>query len=161
MKQSKKQRIPLINGKYLFWTLVIFVGELLLMCGAFAMNLLDNFIGYIVLPFFGIFTVYTAYEAAVLALEAVSVSHDGVVVAGKDANNNSIHFEKQDLMGIYPCDKKGNRIPEDQKKYTDIGLAFYMKNGKTRIRQTSYITQKQIERLRTSLEVGAYGQTEE
>lgn len=151
MKQIKKQRIPLINGKYLFWTLVILIGELVLLCGAYAINLLDNFFGYIVLPFFGFFTVYTAYEAGVLALEAVSISAEGIVVAGKDGQGTAIHFELQDLMEIYPCDKKGERIDEDQKKYTDIGLAFHMKNGTTKIRQTSYVTQKQIDKLRIAL----------
>lgn len=161
MKQSKKRRIPLVNYKYLFCTLAILVGELALLCGAYAINLLDNFFGYIVLPFFGLFAVYTAYEAAVLALEALSVDQNGVVVAGKDENGNVIHFEQKDLMGIYPCDQKGNRIAEDQKKYKDVGIVFYMKNGKSRIRKTSYITQKQIERLRTALGVGAYGQPKE
>lgn len=154
MKQNKKQRIPLINGKYLLWTLLILVGELVLLCGAYALGLFDNFIGYILLPFLGLFTLYTAYEAAVLALEAVSVSADGVVVAGKDEQGTTIHFELQDLMGISPCDQKGNRIAEDQTRYRNIGLVFYMKNGKKKIRSTSYITQKQIDRLRNSLSVG-------
>ena len=155
MKQNKKQRIPLVNYKYLFWTLLILVGELALLCGAYAINLLDNIFGYIVMPFFGLFAVYTAYEAAVLALEAISVSADGVVVAGKDENGNVIHFEQKDLMCVYPCDKKGNRIPEDQTKYKDICLAFALKNGNKRIRQTSYITQKQIDKVRAALGVGA------
>ena len=155
MKQNKKQRISLINYKYLFWTLVILAGELALLCGAYAINLLDNFFGYIVLPFFGLFAVYTAYEAAVLALEAISVSADGVVVAGKDQNGTTIHFEQKDLMCIYPCDKKGNRIAEDRDKYKDICLAFAMKNGNKRVRQTSYITQKQIDRVRLALGVDA------
>lgn len=155
MKQNKKRRIPLVNGKYLLWTLLILVGELVVLCGAYALGLFDNFIGYILLPFLGLFTLYTAYEAAVLAFEAVSVSADGVVVAGKDEQGTTIHFELQDLMGIFPCDKKGNRIAEDQGKYKEICLAFYMKNGKKKIRTTSYITQKQIERLRSDLGVGA------
>ena len=114
MKQNKKRRIPLVNGKYLLWTLLILVGVLVLICGAYALGLFDNFIGYILLPFLGLFTLYTAYEAAVLALEAVSISADGVVVAGKDEQSTAIHFELQDLMGIFPCDKKGNRIKEYQ-----------------------------------------------
>ena len=82
MKTGKKIRVPLINGKYLCWTLLILLGELIVLCAAYLVNLLDNVIGYIVLPFFGFLTVYTAYEAIVLALEAVSVSADGIVVAG-------------------------------------------------------------------------------
>ena len=155
MKQNKKRRIPLVNGKYLLWTLLILVGELVLLCGAYALGLFDNFIGYILLPFLGLFTLYTAYEAAVLALEAVSVSADGIVVAGKDGQGTTIHFELQDLMGIYPCDQKGNRISENQSKYQNICLAFHMKNGKKKIRSTTYITQKQIDRLRSTLGVGA------
>lgn len=151
----KKQRISLINGKYLFWTLVILIGELALLCGAYAINFLDNFFGYIVLPFFGFFTVYTAYEAGVLALEAITVTREGVVVAGKDEQGTTVHFEKKELASIYLCDAKGKRIPEDQKKYEKIGLAFALKNGKTRIRQTSRITQKQLDRIRLTLEVQA------
>ncbi len=151
----KKQRISLINGKYLFWTLVILIGELALLCAAYAINLLDNFFGYIVLPFFGFFTVYTAYEAGVLALEAITVTRDGVVVAGKDEQGMTVHFEKKDLAAVFLCDAKGNRLPEDQEKYEKIGLAFALKNGKTRVRQTSRITKKQLDRIRLALEVHA------
>ena len=56
MKQAKKKRIPLINGKYLCWTLLILIGELIVLCAAYLVNLLDNVIGYIILPFFGFFT---------------------------------------------------------------------------------------------------------
>ena len=153
MKQDQKVRVPLVNGKYLFWTVMILVGELAIICGAQALNLLDNPIGYIVLPFFGFFTLYTAYEAAVLALEAISVNRDGIVVAGKDFQGNVIHFEKKDLVSIYPCDQKGNRIDEDQEKYGKIGLAFVLKNGNTRVRDTSRITQAKIDRLRQAFEL--------
>lgn len=153
MKQDKKVRVPLVNGKYLFWTVMILIGELVIMCGAQALNLLDNPIGYIILPFFGFFTLYTAYEAAVLALEAISVNRDGVVVAGKDFQGNVIHFEKKDLVSIYPCDQKGNRIAEDREKYEKIGLAFVLKNGNTRVRDTSRITQAKIDRLRQAFEL--------
>ena len=54
-KQKKGCRIPMINARYLFWTLVILVGEIVLMCAAYAINMLDNFVGYVVLPFWGFF----------------------------------------------------------------------------------------------------------
>ncbi len=153
MKQAKKKRIPLVNGKYLCWTLLILVGELVILCGAYLFGVLDNVIGYIVLPFFGFLTVYTAYEAIVLSLEAVSVSADGIVVAGKDAQGTAVHFELDTLMSVFPCDQKGNPIPEDQDKYENIGLAFRFKDGKQKVRQTSRLTQKQLARLRRELGV--------
>jgi hypothetical protein len=51
MKQAKKKRIPLINGKYLCYTLLILLGELIVLCAAYLLGVLDNVIGYIVLPF--------------------------------------------------------------------------------------------------------------
>ncbi len=153
-KKKKSIRIPMVNRRYLFWTSVILVGEIVLMCAAYAINMLDNFIGYIILPFWGFFTVYTAYEAAVLALEAIRVT-DGVVIAGKDRHGNDIHFKADQLIRIYPCDEKGNRLPEDAKVYRKIGLAFALKNGKTFIRQTSYLTQKKLDSLRAALEIPA------
>ena len=153
MKQTKKKRIPLINGKYLCWTLLILAGELVILCGAYLFGVLDNVIGYIILPFFGFLTVYTAYEAFVLALEAVSVSRDGIVVAGKDAQGQTVHFELDTLMCVFPCDQKGNPIPEDQDTYQNVGLAFRFKDGKQKIRQTSHLTRKQLARLRAELGV--------
>ncbi len=155
MKQAKKKRIPLINGKYLCWTLLILAGELVLLGASYVFHVLDNVIGYVVLPFFGFFTVYTAYEAFVLAFEAVSVSADGVVVAGKDQNGNAVHFELDALMYVYPCDARGNRIPEDRDVYEKIGIAFYMKDGKTKIRQTSRVSAKQLAKLRAALGVSS------
>ena len=152
MKQAKKKRIPLINGKYLCWTLLILIGELIVLCAAYLVNLLDNVIGYIILPFFGFFTLYTAYEAAVLALEAISVSADGIVVAGKGAQGQTVHFELDALMSVFPCDQKGNPIPK-QDKYENIGLAFRFKDGKQKIRQTSRLTAKQLAKLRDALGV--------
>lgn len=154
MKQEKKKRVPLVNRKYLFWTLLILAGELVLLAASYVFHVLDNAIGYIVLPFFGFFTVYTAYEAFVLAFEAVSVSKDGVVVAGKDQNGNAVHFSLEALACVYPCDARGNRIPEDRGVYEKIGLAFCTKDGKKLIRQTSRITGKQLSRLRAELGVG-------
>lgn len=153
-KKKKGIRIPMVNRRYLLWTTLILIGEIVLMCAAYAINLLDNFIGYIVLPFWGFFTVYTAYEAAVLALESVRVT-DGVVIAGKDQHGNDIHFKADQLVRIYPCDEKGNRLPEDAKVYRKIGLAFALKGGKTYVRQTSYLTQKKLNALRNALEVPA------
>ena len=152
MKQAKKKRIPLINGKYLCWTLLILLGELVVLCAAYLVNLLDNVIGYIILPFFGFFTLYTAYEAAVLALEAVSVSADGIVVAGKDAQGQTVHFELDALMSVFPCDQKGNLLAA-QDPYENIGLAFRFKDGKQKIRQTSRLTAKQLAKLRDALGV--------
>ena len=153
MKLDKKIRVPLINGKYLGWTLLILLGELVLLAASFVFHVLDNAIGYIVLPFFGLFTVYTAYEACVLVFEAVSVSADGVVVAGKDAQGRAVHFELDTLMIVFPCDQKGNPIPEDQDVYENVGLAFRFKDGKQRVRQTSRLTKKQLEKLRKALGV--------
>lgn len=158
MKQGKRKRIPLVNGKYLCWTLLILLGEIALMIGAYLLGALDTVIGYIVVPFFGFFTVYTAYEAVVLALEAVSVSRDGIVVAGKDAQGTNIHFELDKLACVFPCDQKGNPLTEDQKKYENIGLAFRFKDGKQRIRQTSRLTAGQLARLRAELGVGGVPQ---
>ena len=151
MKLDKKIRVPLINGKYLGWTLLILLGELVLLAASFAFHVLDNAIGYIVLPFFGFFTVYTAYEACVLVFEAVSVSTDGIVVAGKDAQGRAVHFELDTLMSIFPCDQKGNPIPEDQDVYENVGLAFRFKDGKQKVRQTSRLTKKQLAKLREKL----------
>ena len=159
MKQIKKKRIPLVNGKYLCWTLLILAGEAMLLCGAYLLGALDTVVGYIVVPFFGLFTVYTAYEAFVLAMEAVSVSRDGIVVAGKDAQGTNVHFELDKLESIFPCDQKGNPIPEDKEKYENIGLAFRFKDGKQRIRQTSRLTRKQLARLRS--ELGVSGENQE
>ena len=153
MKQTKKKRIPLVNRKYLCWTLLILAGEAALLCGAYLLGALDTVVGYIVVPFFGIFTVYTAYEAFVLALEAVSISKDGVVVAGKDAQGTAVHFKLEDLECIFPCDQKGKAISEDQEKYENIGLAFRLKDGKQKIRQTSRLTRGQLARLRAELGV--------
>ena len=153
MKQAKKKRIPLVNGKYLCYTLLILLGELIVLCAAYLLGVLDNVIGYIVLPFFGFLTVYTAYEAIVLALEAISVSEDGIVVAGKDAQGQTVHFELESLMCVFPCDQKGNPLPEEQEKYENIGLAFRFKDGKQKIRQTSRLTAKQLEKLRRELGV--------
>ncbi|MBQ1233686.1 MAG: hypothetical protein IIW17_02440 [Clostridia bacterium] len=158
MKQTKKKRIPLVNGKYLCWTLLILLGEIALLVGAYLLGALDNVIGFIVLPFFGFFTVYTAYEAFVLALEGVSVSADGIVVAGKDAQGTAIHFEAGQLESIFPCDQKGNPLEEDKEKYESIGLAFRLQNGKMRIRQTSRLTKKQLARLREALGVSGASQ---
>ena len=151
MKQAKNKRIPLVNGKYLCWTLLILAGELILLCGAYLFGVLDNVIGYIILPFFGFLTLYTAYEAFMLALEAISISSDGVVVAGKDTNGQTVHFELDTLMCVFPCDQKGNPLPENQDKYENIGLAFRFKNGKQKIRQTSRLTAKQLACLRQEL----------
>ena len=153
MKLDKKIRVPLVNAKYLCWTLLILIGELVLLAASYIFHVLDNTIGYIVLPFFGLFTVYTAYEAAVLAFEAVSVSKDGVVVAGKDQHGNTVHFKLETLDCVYPCDARGQRIPEDRAVYEKIGLAFCTKDGKKWIRQTSRITQKQLSRLRAEMGV--------
>ena len=153
MKIEKKIRVPLINGKYLGWTLLILLGELVLLAASFVFHVLDNAIGYIVLPFFGLFTVYTAYEAFVLAFEAVSVSTDGIVVAGKDAQGRAVHFELDTLMSVFPCDQKGNPIPEDQETYENIGIAFRFKDGKQKVRQTSRLTSKQLAKLRKALGV--------
>lgn len=150
-KQKKGCRIPMINARYLFWTLVILVGEIVLMCAAYAINMLDNFVGYVVLPFWGFFTVYTAYEAAVLALEAVRVTDEGVVIAGKDQHGTDIHFKADMLIEVYPCDLKGNRLPEDAGLWRKIGLAFALQGNKTYIRQTSYLTAKKLASLRASL----------
>ena len=158
MKQAKKKRIPLVNGKYLCWTLLILAGEAVLLCGAYLLGALDTVIGYIVVPFFGIFTVYTAYEAFVLALEAVSISKDGVVVAGKDAQGTAVHFKLENLESVFPCDQKGNPLPEDQAKYKNIGLAFRFKDGKQKIRQTSRLTAGQLARLREELGVSGIAQ---
>lgn len=147
-KQNKGCRIPMINSRYLFWTLVILAGELVLMCVAYAINLLDNFIGYVVLPFWGFFTVYTAYEAAVLMLEAVRITDEGVVIAGKDRHGTDIHFKAEQLIDIYPCDPNGKRLPENQRVYRKIGLAFALREDRTYIRQTSYLTEKKLARLR-------------
>ena len=152
MKQTKKKRIPLINGKYLCWTLLILLGEIVLLVGAYLLGALDNVLGFIVLPFFGFFTVYTAYEAFVLAMEAVSISKDGIVVAGKDAQGTAVHFEADKLESVFPCDKKGNPLPK-QDKYENIGLAFCLTDGKQKIRQTSYLTSKQLAKLRAELGV--------
>ena len=153
MKTGKKIRVPLINGKYLGWTLLILLGELVLLAASFVFHVLDNVLGYIVLPFFGLFTVYTAYEACVLAFEAVSVSADGVVVAGKDAQGRAVHFELDTLMSVFPCDQKGNPLPEDQQTYENIGIAFRFKDGKQKVRQTSRLTAKQLAKLREMLGV--------
>ena len=153
MKTGKKIRVPLINGKYLGWTLLILLGELVLLAASFVFHVLDNVLGYIVLPFFGLFTVYTAYEACVLAFEAVSVSVDGIVVAGKDAQGRAVHFELDTLMSVFPCDQKGNPLPEDQETYENIGIAFRFKDGKQKVRQTSRLTKKQLEKLRKALGV--------
>ncbi len=153
MKQAKKKRIPLINGKYLCYTLLILLGELIVLCAAYLLGVLDNVVGYIVLPFFGLLTVYTAYEAIVLALEAVSISADGIVVAGKDAQGTAVHFELDTLMCVFPCDQKGNPLRENQDKFENIGLAFRFKDGKQRIRQTSRLTAKQLAKLRRELGV--------
>ena len=158
MKQAKKKRIPLINGKYLCYTLLILLGELIVLCAAYLLGVLDNVIGYIVLPFFGFLTVYTAYEAFVLALEAVSISKDGVVVAGKDAQGTAVHFKLENLESVFPCDQKGNPLPEDQAKYKNIGLAFRFKDGKQKIRQTSRLTAGQLARLREELGVSGIAQ---
>ena len=152
MKQAKKKRIPLVNGKYLCYTLLILLGELIVLCAAYLLGVLDNVIGYIVLPFFGFLTVYTAYEAIVLALEAISVSEDGIVVAGKDAQGQTVHFELESLMCVFPCDQKGGLLAA-QDKYENIGLAFRFKDGKQKIRQTSRLTAKQLEKLRRELGV--------
>ena len=152
MKQAKKKRIPLINGKYLCYTLLILLGELIVLCAAYLLGVLDNVIGYIVLPFFGFLTVYTADEAIVLALEAVSVSADCIVVAGKDAQGTAVHFELDTLMCVFPCDQKGNLLAA-QDTYENIGLAFRFKDGKQKIRQTSRLTAKQLEKLRRELGV--------
>lgn len=154
MKTGKKLRVPLINGKYLGWTLLILLGELVLLAASFVFHVLDNVLGYIVLPFFGLFTVYTAYEACVLAFEAVSVSADGIVVAGKDAQGRAVHFELDTLMSVFPCDQKGNPLPEDQQTYENIGIAFRFKDGKQKVRQTSRLTSKQLAKLREMLGVG-------
>ena len=151
MKIEKKIRVPLINGKYLGWTLLILLGELVLLAASFVFHVLDNAIGYIVLPFFGLFTVYTAYEAFVLAFEAVSVSTDGIVVAGKDAQGRAVHFELETLMSVFPCDQKGNPLPEEQEVYENVGLAFRFKDGKQKVRQTSRLTKKQLAKLREKL----------
>lgn len=151
-QKKNNRRISMVNTRYLFWTSMILVGEIVLMCAAYALHLLDNFIGYIVLPFWGFFTVYTAYEAAVLALEAVRVT-DGIVIAGKDRHGNDIHFKAEQLQQIYPCDQKGNRLPEDTASYRKIGLAFALKDGKTYVRQTSYLTQKKLNVLRKALQL--------
>ena len=153
MKTGKKIRVPLINGKYLGWTLLILLGELVLLAASFVFHVLDNVLGYIVLPFFGLFTVYTAYEACVLVFEAVSASTDGIVVAGKDAQGRAVHFELDTLMSVFPCDQKGNPLPEDQETYENIGVAFRFKDGKQRVRQTSRLTKKQLEKLRKALGV--------
>ena len=153
MKQVKKQRIPLVNGKYLCWTSLILLGELVLLAASFVFHVLDNMLGYIVLPFFGLFTLYTAYEAFVLAFEAISVNADGVVVAGKDGHGQTVHFELDTLMSIFPCDQKGNPLPEDQAVYENIGIAFRFKDGKQKVRQTSRLTAKQLAHLRTMLGV--------
>ena len=153
MKLDKKIRVPLINGKYLGWTLLILLGELALLAASFAFHVLDNVLGYIVLPFFGFFTVYTAYEACVLALEAISVSADGIVVAGKDAQGKPVHFELETLMSVFPCDQKGNPLPEEQEVYENVGLAFRFKDGKQKVRQTSRLTRKQLAKLREKLGV--------
>ena len=153
MKQAKKRRIPLVNGKYLCWTLLILAGELIILCAAYLFGVLNNVIGYIILPFFGFLTVYTAYEAIVLALEAVSISRDGIVVAGKDAQGQTVHFELDTLMSVFPCDQKGNMLPEDQKTYENIGIAFRFKDGTQKIRQTSRLTNKQLVALRDALGV--------
>lgn len=160
---KKAYRIAMVNRRYLFWTALILIGELAVMCVAYAMNLLDNFVGYIILPFWGFFTVYTAYEAAVLALEGIRVTKEGVVIAGKDQHGNDIHFESDQLVRIYPCDLKGNRMAEEQKVYRKIGLAFSLKNGRTYIRQTSFVTQKKLDQLRRVLELpaDAYTPTED
>ena len=144
MKQGKKKRIPLINAKYLCWTVLILLGELVILCGAYAVGVLDNVIGYIILPFFGFLTLYTAYEAFILAFEAISINADGIVVAGKDAQGQTVHFELDTLMSVFPCDQKGNPLSPDMEKYENIGLAFRFKDGKTKIRQTSRLTQKQL-----------------
>ncbi len=155
-KKKKGIRIPMVNRRYLFWTSAILFGEIVLMCAAYAINILDNFVGYIILPFWGFFTVYTAYEAAVLALEAIRVT-DGIVIAGKDRHGNDVHFKHDQLLSIYPCDEKGNRLPEDAKVYRKIGLAFALKNGKTYVRQTSYLTQSKLKALRTALGISDIG----
>lgn len=149
-QKKKNLRIPMVNTRYLFFTSLILFGEIVLMCAAYAMHLLDNFIGYIVLPFWGFFTVYTAYEAAVLALEAIRIT-DGILIAGKDRHGNDIHFKAEQLHRIYPCDQKGNPLPENAASYRKIGLAFVTKEGKTYVRQTSYLTQKKLNALRTAL----------
>lgn len=154
MNQGRKIRVPLVNYKYLGLTLLILLGELVLLAASYVFHVLDNTLGYIVLPFFGLFTVYTAYEAFVLAFEAVSVSKDGVVVAGKSASGTVIHFTIDALECIYPCDERGNRLAEDCGVYQKIGLAFCTKDGKKLIRQTSRITSKQLARLRAALGVG-------
>ncbi len=153
MNSGKKIRVPLINGKYLGWTLLILLGELVLLAASFVFHVLDNVVGYVVLPFFGLFTVYTAYEAFVLAFEAVSVSSDGIVVAGKDAQGRAVHFELDTLMSVFPCDQKGKPLSEDQEIYENIGLAFRFKDGKQKIRQTSRLTKKQLTKLRDALGV--------
>ena len=152
-KQNKSVRIGMVNRRYLCWTSLILIAEIGVMCAAYAMQLLDNFVGYIILPFWGFFTVYTAYEAAVLALEAIKLTSDGIVIAGKDRHGTDIHFTQDQLLNVYPCDPKGDRLTEDQRVYRAIGLAFALKDGKTYVRQTSYLTQKKLNALRAALGV--------
>ena len=148
-KKDKKDvvRVRLIDGWSVLWTFLLIIG---LGGGILAMQLagwLDNVVMGIVSVLLMAVLCTLVYDLGLLLTACVTIS-DGMINAGKDEQGTQLVFHTANIDEIYLCDKNGERVTEDRKRYTGVYLTFRMSSGRINRRVSRNYTQKQIDRIR-------------
>lgn len=153
IKKTKKKdvvRIRLIDGWSILWTSLLIIG---LGGGILAMQLagwLDNVIMSIVSVLLMAVLCTLVYDLGLLLTACVTIA-DGMINAGKDEQGTQLVFHTGNIEEIYLCDKHGQRVTEDRKRYTGVSLTFQMTSGRINRRAPRNYTQKQIDCIREAV----------
>ncbi len=148
---GKMRRIHLRNPLYIFLTALVIVGCLAILIGFELLGLWDNPIGAVLSVLVGIFACLCCYDLFLLFSASVAFG-EGLVNAGKNAEGKPMIFHASSVTSLEVRDREGNPLPDGQRVYKKVYLAFVMESGRVNQRELSRLTADQLARLRAALE---------
>ncbi len=148
---GKPRRVYLRDPLYICLTILVIVGLLAILIGFEMLGWWDNPIGAVLSVLVGAFGCMCVYDLFLLLTASVAFG-EGLVNAGKDAAGKPMIFHAASVTSLEVRDREGNPLPNGQKCYKKVYLAFVMESGRVNQKEVSRVSQKQLARLRAALE---------
>ena len=148
---EKPRRVFLRNAVYIWATLGIVVGIVILLVVFQQLGWWDNIIGSVLSVLIGAFGCMCIYDLALLFTACITFG-EGMVNAGKNEQGQQMIFHASSVTRLEMRGKDDKPLPEDLPVYKNAELVFVMESGRVNRRTVSRLTAKQYALLKAALE---------